>query len=473
MSEATLVFTSEDERMTAIRDLGDNPDNLEKLNAIREAKIGAKPAEGDVKPPEPKEPTKPPEAPVAPVEPKTFTLTDKDLPAGFDSPGKVFKSYSEAQDLIKRQSEKIKELVSGSTARTPGEQAAMERAERAERDLEQLRKGAPAAPQQGTAGNIATVSDSIKQIETMQAELEAEAEKDPDIAFTSNYQKKMRELSKLQTKNFNSLAGLLTQAQHEIGETRKATSEFVQGQQRTKEEDNRRNELQKQYDEINKIDIPEFKLSKPSDVVEGEFVKWRDDVSLAFYGRPAADTVEKFNALEQLQLKNPDLLKKCQLMGVSAEPTDDIARYVQVCEMIDYADGYRKDPATGKYTRLMRYDPATQTQVPLVMPSLKAAIQQKRLEDGYYEKQRDGAFQAGAESLAAAASRRDQGAVTLDQRDQGQTGGTQKWAYDTLTNIDPEDAVREYRKGNKAKFDEINKARKLLGQDPIVFPDEA
>jgi hypothetical protein len=478
-----ITFVDEPARVKAIEELGDKPENLDKLKEVMEAPIG--PPEPVVEVPKeiPKETPKeipkeiPKETPKdalkatePPVEPKTFTLTDKDLPSGFDSPGKVFKSYGEAQDLVKRQGEKIKELLSNQN-RPTGEQSALERAEKAEKELERLRGG---KPKQETSADITAVNADIQRIDALQAELEKLAE-DPDAAYTADYQKKARELSKLQTKNFNVLTGLLTKAQQEIAETRKNTtefSEFVQGQQQSLEQQRRVTALQETYKEVDGLAETgdEFKLSKPSKEVEQAYVGWRDDVSLAYYSRPAKNTEEKFAALDQLKLKNPDLISKLRVMGVSEEPTDDIKKFINICEMIDYREGYRTDPHTGKVERLFKTDIATGKQVPLVLPSLKAAIQQKRIEDGYYDKQVDGAFQKGAQSVAEAAQRRDKGAVELNaHEDIGQTQDSQAWAQRILENADSEKAKYEYDHGKPEKFDEINKARKIFGLEPITF----
>ena len=157
-------------------------------------------------------------------------------------------------------------------------------------------------------------------------------------------------------------------------------------------------------------------------------------------------------------------------MGTKAEPSDEVARYIKNVELLDYMDGYRRDPVTGKFKRLKRFDSVTGKEVPIIYGDLKSALQAKRLEDGYYQKKAEGAYQQGAEDVANAAMRRDKGAVTLDSgADQGQTPGGADWAEKVLIETDPEEAMIEYRKGNTAKFDEIQKARAILKMDPIVF----
>jgi hypothetical protein len=465
-----MNFATEQDRVKALEGLDETPSNLTKLEEIRSATIGAEPAKIT---PEVTETAKPieekkPEG----ISGEVFTVSKKDLPEGYDSIGKVFKSLKESQELIARQQGFIREKLGESTAHTPQVTEAIARAEKAEAELAAL-KGS-ATPQQGTTVDIATVQAEIARIEQMQTELDTQADKDPDIAFTGEYQKKVRELSRMQTKNLNLLTTLYNKAQTEIRETRSVADGYVQSSKQNEEEKAGKKARQSLYDEITSVDVPELKLSKKAEEVEGEYVKWRADIALAYFGRPAQTTAELFTALGQLQLKNPDLLAKCQIAGIKADPTDDVRRYISLCEMLDYQLGYRKDPVTGQTMRLMKQDPVTGQQIPLVLPSLKAAIQQKRLEEGHYEKQRDGAFQQGAQSVAEAAARRDQGAVELDTHgDQGQTVNDGKWAVDVLTDTNAEEeAMKAYRKGDKVPMEKIQKARKLLNMPPISF-DEA
>jgi len=474
MSEVK-VFASEEERAKAIEALGDDPSKFDELEAIRNSTIGTVP---DNTTPDDQKPLETPPAPAAnapaakPVELKSFTITDKDLPEGFDTPGKVFKSFVEAQELIKRQTNFIKENLNKPAA-TEAESAAQERARKAEEELARIKSTAPAGqPQGGTSADISTVQAEIQRIEAMQDELDKQAEEDPDVAFTGEYQKRQRELSRMQTKNLNVLTTLYSNAKTEIQQTRNVADGIVNQNKQSKEDEAAATARKSLYNEMTALDIPELKLSKKSEDVEADYLQWRRDVSLAYYGRPAANVEEEFKAIEQLQIKNPDTIQKCALIGVKADPSEDVKRYMQNCEYLDYQMGWRKDPASGKVFRLTKFDPSTNQTVPLILPSLKAAIQQKRVEEGFYAKQVDGAFQQGAQSVAAAAQRRDMGAVELNERgDQGQTPASAEWALRTMQDIDPEVAEMERRRGNPAKLNELNKARIALGLDEIAFSE--
>lgn len=463
MSE--LTFATEEDRVKAIEGLDESPDNLEKLEEIRNAKIGV--AESTE--------TKVEATGSTPPEPKTDVTKDQpqsvdseDL-KGFKTRGELLKAFDEQKSLIERQTQFIREKLSQQAPQV--DQSIVQRAERAERELEQLKRGTQ-QPTHGTKADIAVVQSEIQRIQTLQDELDKQAEGDPDVAYTADYQKKVRELQRLQTKNVMALTELYGQARQEIIEAKKVSSEFAQSITRSKEEQRQQEIVGGEYKAMDGLDDPEYKLSKPSKAVEAEYVKWANDVALARYGRPAQNKDERFAALEQLQLKNPELLQKCQMMGISPESSQDVARYVSMCDLMDYRDGIRRDPVTGQKRQITRIDPFSGKEVPILLPDLKSALKQKRLEEGYYDKRADGSFQQGAESLAKAAGRRDQGAVTLDGgKDQGQTPGGIEWAHKVVSEYDPEDVMIAYRRGDKTKFDEINKARGLLGMDPITFSD--
>jgi hypothetical protein len=480
-------FATEEDRVTAINALGDDPSKLSELEEIRSAELGV-PTKPDNTPPEgqplaaPIEPKKDDPFALPPIvvnpnaisgEPSNWNIKKEELPGGYKTPGELFKAFKEAQELIQRQTTYIKTNLGEIKPSTTQESEALRRAEAAESELARLRGSAPssAAPQVvKTTADISSVQAEIARIEELQNKLEKQVEGDQDFQFTAEYAKSSRELSRMQTKNLNLLTGLYTQARTEIGEARSATSELVNNRKQQEESASMKAAVESKYKEMSEIDIPEYKLSKSAKDVEAEYISWRGDVALAYYGRPATSNKEMFDALKQLQNKNPELISRLQLQGLKPDPTEDVKRYMVQCEMLDYQEGWRKDPVTGENVQLLKMDPRTGKQVPLTFPTLKAAIQQKRLEEGYYEKQRDAAFQNGAQTVAQAAQRRDMGAIELDNgSDMGQTAMDTNWAIKVLTETDSDQAMIDYRRGKPEKFDLINKARKAMGQEPITF----
>ena len=183
--------------------------------------------------------------------------------------------------------------------------------------------------------------------------------------------------------------------------------------------------------------------------------------------------MEEFNfAMEQLAIRNADMLKKCQLAGIPTEPTQDVQTLIAVAGMMDYRDGWRPDPARPGQLKLeTRYDAATGQNVPAVLPDLKTAIKMRRLNEGYYKKGIDQAYQRGAQNLAAAMAKRDPTVAELNDPSLIGTSGnaTTEWALSVLEADNDAEAMRRYRAGDTSMVDEINKARAALGMKPIVF----
>ena len=465
-----LKYANEEERVKALENLEEKPENMAQLERIRNAKIEEPAAAAGPETPPAAAPVEPPK----PVEPlQKYEITDL---KGHKKPEELLKSYDEKEALIQRQQTFIKELMKkqGQSSTSAVTDDVIKRAETAERELQELRSKSGASATPGTQVDIKAVQSEVSRIETLQAELDKQIEDDPDAAFTLDFQKKSRELSRMQTKNINLLTGLYAQASNEIREAKSATSEFLASSQRAREAEERSSVVEGVFKEMDELDVPDLKTSKPIKVLDAEYIKWRDDVSLAYYGEPVDDVNKKKYAMTQLELRNPDTIQKCKLLGVPTEPTPDIDRYIKKCELDDYRNGWRINPATGKYfdAPITVFDRATGKQVPFILPSLKAAVEQKRLDEGYYQKQADGAFQKGAQSIANAAGRRDQGAVTLNSgSDSGQidTEVTQEAALRLLDNLDETAAMEAHRKGDDKMINEINKARRTIGLDPITF----
>jgi ribosomal protein L29 len=471
-NETSLKFATEEDRQKAITDLGTDPSKESELDRIMNAEIG-EPVQGGDKPS-----TIPAEKP--PVDDgldleETFTIKRKDLPEKYrKSPGEAFKALGEKDELIGRQTGKIRELISKGTQGAPIDEVSLKRAETAEAELARLRT-AGGKETVDTSAEIKEVQADIARIETLQTELDVQA-KDEGY-YTEEYHTKMLELARLQSKNLISLTKLYGKAQAEIVEARTAAggiNEFITRQRETEERVRAEESLNTWYKEMDSIDEPTLKLSKPAKELVEDFKKWKRDVVLAYYpGRNIDLSTDEgrqlaFEAIHQVEIKNPKLILDMQTIGAKVDPGEDVRKYMAQCELIDYQNGYRKDPTTGQYRRVMVYDSSTNKQVPFLLPSMKAALEQRRLDEGYYAKKNDDAFQKGAESLANAAARRDRGAVELHGgADQGQSTPSQVQAMKVITPgeagyIDPKEAAMEYRKGNKTLFNQINNALKAL-----------
>lgn len=459
-----MNFPNEEARQKAFDALGEDPSKIDQLNEIREAKIVPEGSDATQNQNPPVEETVKP----IPAEPaKEPGVTEPDY-AGHKNVDDLVKSHKELEATFARQGEKLRKVLEQAASNHHVDSEVVERAERLQRELDDLKKKGPATTE--TTTDIKVVQSDIRSIQAKLDELDKKAEADPEDALSPEYQKEYRLLTRQLTNKISDMADLYVQAKSEIEGTRKTITEYTTSQTKTKEQEQIEELNEALYEAMDKLDDPEYKLPKPAKEVEGEYIEWARKVALAYYDRPAANRKEEIVALEQLQLKNPELMAKCQVLGVKADPGDAVNRYIKHCELLDYMDGYRKDPVTGKSKRLMRYDPISKMQVPIVCTDIRDALQKKRLEEGYYAKKADGAYQEGAENLANAAMRRDRGAVTLDGgQDQGQSPNGVDWALKVLAETDEEKAMVEYRRGNKAKFEEVQKARSILKMDPIVF----
>jgi hypothetical protein len=334
----------------------------------------------------------------------------------------------------------------------------------------------PAVAPQSTVSSSGGVAEAQKALADINAELDEMDSLVSDNPYEApeGFFEKQRNLFKLQAQATARLADLLVQTTS--GLERQRTQEQEAARARA-EDEQRRQARETTFAEMDDVGsdaeyAQDYRLSKPAVEVEAEYLNWRADIAAAFYGRPAGSANEENAALDQLQARNPVLLQNCQLAGISAEPSQDVRRFIDLCNLLDYRDGWRPDPANpGKLFRLQRFDAGTGGNIPVTLPSLKAALAQKRVDEGYYKRQVDQAYQRGAHALAVAQTKRDPAVAELnDPSTMGQSGdAAAKWAVDYLVNVDEEEAMRRLRAGDPSMFDGINKARAICGIEPITF----
>jgi len=499
--QGQLTFGSEEERISAMEKLGDSQDSLAELERIKGAAIVEKP-EGQEAPaagPEPQpqaasvpapaaSPSVPPASTEAAPTPDVLSLSAKALmDAGFTykTPEDIIKGLAEKEKYIRELQEQAREKL-----RAGGDNAvAQKRVAELEAEIARLRGGAsqapssaPSAQQQAmssqiAAGSISDVKNILATVRTELASLEEEAKEDPYNRTNPEYLGRQAKLLSLQAQAIERISDISVQAatsaeRHEA--ERRAAAARVE-----REELN--NKLRAQtFAEMDSVgndpELSEYKLPKKSVELESEYIQWRRDVAAAYYGGAVSESdPQKRNALEeaalhQLEVRNPDLVKKCQSFGIPAEPTPGVRSYLALVDNLAYRDGWRPDPANpGSYIRLTRYDSATGQEVPVIMPDLVTAIKQRRLEEGVYKQQVAEAYQRGAQGFAAAQAKRDPAVSELNHPSTiGSSGNaTQEWATQYLIDADPEEAIRQYRAGNRTMVDEMNKARAVIGLAPI------
>jgi hypothetical protein len=385
---------------------------------------------------------------------------------GYKTPGELLKAFDEAQALIQRQAEKIKGFDGVKV-----DPDLKTRLDKAEKDLAELRgKGGDKDAAATATADLKSLDDERKAIEDILDQLDRDAEADPDVVYTPEYQKRLRDANRRSLKNSAGYTTTLNQLSSDLAETKKAQNDFVANRTRETETDRIRKEAEAIDNDMDSLDDPDYKTTaKTKDLREG-YLKWQNDVCLAFYGRPPKSIEEANYAMDQLQMKNPKLVEECRVRGTRITPDQDIERYLKKCELRLYQQGYRKNSAGMfvKEKRVMVPD-GSGNMIPYIMPSLKDALTHMKAESGDYKRQTDEAYQQGATDFARAQERRDISATTLDSRDQTGTTKDAKWAMDVLMNTDELAIADAVRRGNKSVLSEINEARKILGRDPIAL----
>lgn len=494
-----LVFTSEEERQAAIDNLPETPDNESQLDAIMSAPIKAtdEAAENKSAIPEPEKTPVANETPIGvnaqtsatdqsnqtppSVSDDVFQIKRSDLPEGFDNPNKVLKSYKEAQDLIKKQEKFIREKLGGDPSNNSGLNEVLRRAEVAETELAKVRSTTERSAQQVTRQeNLSPIppSNAVKIKELRQSLQKLSA--NPVANEEEIFQKRL-ELDDLWMSEMERNALLLDRAtkraedaERLAGEVKNQTDGFVSKMERSEENKRNQEALNEEYRQMDIFatdpDYPEFKMSKNSQEVEKEYVNWGSSVARLFYGQPInINTVEGNNlmsqALEMLKQGAPDIVEKCNMAGIPTTPTEDVQKYLDICDLLDYRDGYRVNPSTGKREVVKRYHAPTRQMVPDVFPSLKDAYENRKVRDGFYANKVREAYLDGGKGMAEAASRIDNGAVEMGNAAGAakSQGMTVEDADQIINTMDETEAMRKKNAGDPSDYNKIQEAFRVKG----------
>jgi hypothetical protein len=239
---------------------------------------------------------------------------------------------------------------------------------------------------------------------------------------------------------------------------------------RKKEEEQKKAKTVEEYEKEQIVEFskknPQFKLSKSFDEVDEDYKQYQKSVTKIYFGRDPKSKTEINEAMNALKRRSPSLIGRLSVSGVSPDLTDDMKKYLGLCEVWDGYTGYI-NPETGEYNRdangnivqITRYDPETGKQVPDKFNSPEAYFNNKFVKHGQYARALRGAKIAGAKEALQAASQRDTGAVELGSTET--SGGTpaqvKEEALKRVNNIDVELAVRMARRGDPALLNEYNK----------------
>ena len=476
-----VTFTSEQEKFDAINALDESPENVDKIQEYRNAEIKekteeAEPEEGKTTEVEPTddttasqetteevEPDKKPEETTTTQDAETFQLTKEDLPEGFKNAKEVLKSFSEKQKLIERQGTKIQEtLASQDQLIEAAKQKAIEDYEAKLRESTQKPEGA--------SDTQKTIPDSGKRITEIKTEMAK-----IDDPYDEKIHKLQTELNDLNYREMERLNQLVVENSQKVTNVGQNFEQWQESQRQTQLQKQNEASVNKDFTEVSDFASKEeykkdFGMSKSSQEVDAEYGKWGNDVHLQYFGRPVErdaqgkvtnqGRINMQNALAQLQLSNPDLIEKCKVANISTEPTADMESYLQICEILTYRDGWRKDPE-GNYTkRVMKFDPGLQKEIPAVFPSLQAAFENMRVQDGYYKRKEIAAYDKGAKGFREASQKRDSNELENDTVGHGEAELTLTQLMENLKNI-PEDNTPE----NQAKLKEYKeKVAELIKQ---------
>lgn len=460
MGNATQkTFISIEEQAAALESFDESTQSIEELNAIQDAEIVSQKADPE-KPEEtpasekPSEPEKPPETPAeVPVEPtekpvtpkqeadpppKKWDVNEGDLPDGYDTPGKVFKTVSHQKETLERQAALIKR------------QDEQMEALRQKHESQPVAPVVPVAPKQPDAP-----VDYDAQITGLQTKLVEARKEDPfsEDAFNLQTQIDQTKDKKWETK-FEAIQKTTETANNNF-------TEYKESRQQDVLNEKNQQTLKKDYEEIDALGkekgFEEYVLTKSAKEVEKDYVVLKDSVVSAYYGRPPVSYQEENYAMQMYKNKAPDLLNKLQATQIPTEFTQDITNFLEAAKMLNVRDGVYYDDNGKQQVYRSRYDPATQQNIPDRFSNLKQAVEHQRLDSGHYRKKEISAYDKGQADLKNAQEKRDHNELGPDE-------GKQVVGNMTLDQMIAErDALDESKPESLQRLQELNaKIEQLL-----------
>jgi len=474
-SQEVMTFESEEAKLAALDAFDEKTGDVEELHRIRNAEIKApESTEEDAAEEKPAIPKKEeesgvvekPEKPEAPKEP--FTIKPEDLPEGMKTPGEVFKSFKEAQELIKRQGERIQK----DQERMAELLASTQKADIAETRLKNAQEEVGVKTQK--AEEAEDIPDSnLSKIMALQEELSKLDDPFDERALAIN-----RELIPLQNQEIMRTNKIASRANEEAASLRKTLTEYTNRQDETSIAERNKVELKKQLDEVDEFSqMKEYKdeygMSVSAAEADQKYIDWQDKVAIQYYGflpnRNTEQGREQLSyAMYMLNQRSPNLIEKLRVANVPIEPEQDLERYLKLCELLDERDCIRYDPVQRKRVQLTRYNPQSGKHEPVSFPSLKATIEHKRVESGYYKQRELDAHKNGAKSFADAVNKRDTKELENETGSAAESQLSMEAAMKVLNEFNMDVASKKYyQTGDESVFDEYNAARLVMGQPKI------
>lgn len=376
-------------------------------------------------------------------------------------------------DILKKQIAEKEEYIKNYLANTDNIRAL-------EQKVTQLEQTHSDQATPGQKKEVALRASKLSELKNRRVEL---LKKYPDIE-SQLAEEFIQEMNEIQSGLFDEMDTLqhnlsLIKEQAETA-TSKADRFLVQ-----KEEDAKQSRLQESQDkEIVHIEdfakkTPQFKLSKPFKEVDEDYKNYQMEVSKIYLGRDPKHLGEVTEAMNQLKRRSPGLLQRLRAAGVSDEPNQEMKKYLGLCELWDYWQGYRKDPLTGDYhyddkgnpVPLTKYDPVTGKYIPDTYPSIEAAYNDKAAKEGFYTRQVIQAKIDGGKQVIQAINKRDGSAVELGANET--SGGNVQAieeAMNRLNKIDEVYAMRNAQNGDPTLLNEYNSLAKQVGWPTVEDP---
>lgn len=474
-SQEVVTFASEEEKIKAIDAFDESTGDSTELEKIMNAEIKVPEPKDEETPPEPqKEPEPepepkeitPPEPEKKPDLPQEFTIKREDLPERFrdKSPQEVFKSHLSQDDLIERQGKKIQELT---------EQLAQSRHVTKEAEIELKDTQKKVGVEQKAAEESDDIPDSkLSEIMSLREEL-SKVEEGEELELDVLRKKDKLTFLLIEENQRNAMIG--NKANETAQSLRKALTDLETRQEQSSLAERNRSELKKQYDEMDEFSgMDEFKeeygMSVSAAEADQKYIDWRNKVAYQYYGFLPNDQTEEGRsqlnyAMYMLDQKSPDLIGKLKEATIPIEPDNDLKNYIKLCKLLDERDCVRYDPVTKQTIQLTRYNPKTGKHEAVSFPSLKATIEHKRVESGYYKDKMLKANKQGAQSMVDAMNKRDTKELENDTGSAAEAQMSVEDAVKTINDFDMEAAGKKYYETRDASvFDSYNAAMVVLGQ---------
>jgi hypothetical protein len=194
-------------------------------------------------------------------------------------------------------------------------------------------------------------------------------------------------------------------------------------------------------------------------------------VATLYYGRKPINAQERNVAMQQFQAQAPSLIEACKAAGISVEPAGDLKVYLDICKLMDEADGYYQHPVTGQQLRRTKYDAASRKHMPDTYPSVEAYYQHKLVSDGKYAELVQNARRAGGKAALAAASQRDPEVIKSGEGASREQAGLEVSPTDALKIVeetDEEEAVSLARAGDRTLWDKYVAACNVLVKNKLM-----